>query len=112
MDQYIVIYKKNTPYQSQANGIVESTNKTLQQLGLKHTRERQFDVPPTEKFEEYFGKYSVTTKAYRTHTDPYAFFWDMGKFLLDVACVHPKTYGMLKSKVGIIIVTYTGHAVD
>ena len=40
---YAVIHKKSTPYYTQANGLVESTNKTLQNILQKIVNEHRMD---------------------------------------------------------------------
>ena len=54
----------------------------------------------------------MTAKAYRTKEIPNAYFCEVAKFLLQVGCVHVNTYGMPKQKVGTIIDTFEGKAVD
>ena len=51
-------------------------------------------------------------KEYRKQSDPDVFFREIAKFLLEVACVHPKSYEMPKNKVGLIITKYQGNVVD
>ena len=89
------------------------TNATIRKtLGLTSTGERHFEIAPSEVLECYFGEYSLSAKAYRTWDAPDAFFREIVKFLLEVGCVHPNAYGMLKQKAGIIISTFKGHVVD
>ena len=45
----------------------------------------------------------LLAKAYRMQEGPDEFFHEFAKLLLEVACVHPTTYTMLKKKVGFII---------
>ena len=62
--------------------------------------------------ESYFGPYSLLAKSYRTYNRQDAFFHEVAKFLLEVACVSPRQYCMPKQQVGIIIETYDGVKVD
>ena len=41
--QYAVVHKKSTPYYPQANGLADSTNKTLQNILRKIVNENQTD---------------------------------------------------------------------
>ena len=84
------------------------------QRRLPHQRHegRQFDVASNNTLEKYFSKYFTTTKTYKTQSGPDAFFKEAVKFLLEIAYVHPKTYGIPKNRVGLIIATYEGTTVD
>ena len=53
-------------------------------LGLDNTGERQFEILPTEFLERYYGKYSLSAKAFRTQDIPDPFFRDVVNFLLEV----------------------------
>ena len=81
-------------------------------LGLDSTGKRQFEILPTELLERYYGKYSLSAKAFRTRDIPDPFFRDVAKFLLEVGCVHINAYGMPKHKVGVVLATYEGTNVD
>ena len=72
---------------------------------------KHFDIPPAKALGKYFGKYFLSTKAYRTKEIPNPFFFKR-KFLLEVGCMHVNAYGMPKQKVGIIIDTFGGAVVD
>ena len=65
-----------------------------------------------EDLQKYFGKYSTSAKAFRMKDIPDPFFREIGRFLLEVGCVHVNAYGMSKQKAGIIIDTFEGHVVD
>ena len=70
------------------------------------------DAIKTDVLESYFGEYSPSAKAYRTHGGKDLFFPDVAKFLLEVACVSPRSYCMPKQRVGFIITTYGGETID
>ena len=70
------------------------------------------NVSPTETLEDYIGEYSATAKAYRTQSGPDVFFREVAKFLLEITCIHHKTYGMPKNIASLIIMTYQGNIVD
>ena len=89
------------------------TNASIRKkLGLTATGEKHFEIPPTEDLEKYFGEYSTSAKAYRTKDIPNSFFREVGKFLLEVGCVHINAYGMPKQKACIVIDTFKGCAMD
>ena len=51
------------------------TNSMMQKkLGLSSTRERPFDIFPTEILERHYGKYSQSLKDFRTKDIPDPFF--------------------------------------
>ena len=81
-------------------------------LSLDSTGGRQFEILPTELLERYYGKYSLSTKDFRTRDIPDPFFRDIAKFLLEVGCAHINAYGMPKHKAGVVFATYEGTNVD
>ena len=81
-------------------------------LSLDSTGERQLEMVPSEILERYYGKYSLSAKAFRTRDIPDPFFRDVAKFLLEVGCVHVNAYGMPKHKAGVVLATYEGTKVD
>ena len=80
-------------------------------MGLFGTREKLFEIPPTDALKKYFGEYSTSSKAYRAKEIPNPFFREISKFLVEVGCVHVNAYGMPKQKADVIIDTFQGHAV-
>ena len=85
------------------------TNASIQKkLGLSGTREKHFEISPTDALEKYFGEYSTSAKAYRIKEIPNPFFREIAKFLLEAVCIHLKAYGMPKQKAGVIIDTFEG----
>ena len=81
-------------------------------LNLDCTGERQIEMVPAHILERYYGKYSLSAKAFRTKDIPDPFFRDVAKFLLEVGCVHVNAYGMPKHKAGVVLATYEGTKVD
>ena len=81
-------------------------------LNLDSTGERQLEMVPSHILERYYGKYSLSAKAFRTKDIPDPFFRDVAKFLLEVGCVHVNAYGMPKHKAGVVLATYEGTKVD
>ena len=57
--------------------------------------DRCLEILQTVVLEKYFGEYSASAK-----------------FMLEVAYVHPRSYGMLKHKAGLIIATYEEAPID
>ena len=76
------------------------------------TGERQLEMVPLHILERYYGKYSLSAKAFRIRDIPGPFFRDVAKFLLEVGCVHVNGYGMSKHKAGVVLATYEGTKVD
>ena len=81
-------------------------------LSLDSTGERQFKMFPIELLERYYGKYSLSAKAFWTRDIPDPFFRDVAKFLLEVGCAHINAYGMPKHKAGVVLATYEGMKVN
>ena len=81
-------------------------------MSLDRTGERQLQMVPSHILERYYGKYSLSAKAFRTRDIPDPFFRDVAKFLLEVGCVHVNGYGMPKHKAGVMLATYEGTKVD
>ena len=60
----------------------------------------------------YFGEYSPSAKAYKTDDGKDEFFQELAKFMLVVAFVSPRFYGMPKQREGFIVSTYEGEIFD
>ena len=89
------------------------TNASIRKkLGLSGSGKRHFQIPPAGVFEQYFGEYSTSAKAYKTRDIPNPFFWEVAKFLLEAGCIHTNAYGMPKKKASIVITTFEGHSID
>ena len=70
------------------------------------------DTMELESLESYVGEYSPLAKAYHTQGGLDVFFHDVVKFLLEVACISPQSYCIMKQRVGFIIATYEGEKID
>ena len=81
-------------------------------LSLDSRSERQLEMVPSDILERYYGKYSLSTKAFWTRDILGPFFRDVAKFLPEVGCVHVNGYGMPKHKAGVMLATYEGTKVD
>ena len=69
------------------------------------------DTLKVDILQSYFREYSPSAKAYRTQGENDEFFQEVAKFLLEVACVSPRSYCMPK-QAGFIIATYEGEKID
>ena len=61
LNYYAVVYKKSTPYYPQANGLAESTNKTMQMILKKIVNENQIDWD--QKLHSALWAYRTSYKA-------------------------------------------------
>ena len=61
-----------------------------------------------ETLRSYFGEYSSSAKAFQMMGGQDEFFHEVAKFMLEVAFVTPRFYGMPKKRAGFIIATYEG----
>ena len=64
--------------------------------------------PSTEMLIEYFGEYSLASKAYRTQGGEDPLFREVVHVLLKYGFVHPRPPTMPKKKAGFIIATFEG----
>ena len=81
-------------------------------LSLKHGCEHNVDAPPQHILEQYFGEYSLSAKAHRTHGGSNEFFGNLAHFLLEYGCITANAYSIPKKRAGLIITTYRGGVVD
>ena len=54
------------------------------------------EAPPQHLLEKYFGEYSLSAKAHRTHDDPNELFGNLAHFFLEYACIHQNPHNMPK----------------
>ena len=73
-----------------------TTKKVRRCLNLKTVGFDSMEKLKSEVLRSYFGAYSPSAKAYKTHGDKYEFFQEVAKFMLEVAFVSPRFYGMPK----------------
>ena len=68
--------------------------------------------PPQHTLEKYFGEYSLSVKAIRTHDGSSELFGDLTHFFLEYVCVHHNPHNMLKKKAKLIIMAHEGCTID
>ena len=74
--------------------------------------EYDVEAPPQHILEKYFGEYSLSTKAHRTHGGPNEFFGDLAHFFLKYVCIYQNSHSMPKKKAGLIILAHEGRKID
>ena len=67
---------------------------------------------PQQILEKYFGEYSLSAKAHRTHGGPNELFGDLAHFFLEYVCIHQNPHSMPKKKAGLIILAHEGRKID
>ena len=70
------------------------------------------ECPSNEILLEYFGVYSLSSKAYRTQGGKDPLFREVARVLLGYRFVHPRPPTMPKYKAGFVIAAYEGLKVD
>ena len=81
-------------------------------LHLPRGREYDVEAPPQHLLEKYFGEYSQSAKAHRTHGGPNEFFGNLAHLLFEYSCVHTNPYSVPKKKASLIITAYYGGAIN
>ena len=77
--------------------VAKVTNKKVRRcLNLKRACFDSMEKLKSEVLRSYFGAYSPSAKAYNTHGGKDEFFQEVAKFMLEVAFVSPRFYGMPK----------------
>ena len=93
--------------------IAKITNKQVRRiLNLKREGFDAVQKMDKETLRSYFGEYSPSAKAFQTMGGQDEFFHEVAKFMLEVAFVTPRFYGMPKKRAGFIIATYEGEKFD
>ena len=94
-------------------GLIEISEGTVQALvGLLAGGLYSIENPSIEILTEYFGEYSLASKAYRTQGGEDPLFRKVARVLLEYGFVHPRPLAMPKNKAGFIIATFGGIKVD
>ena len=70
------------------------------------------ECPSNEILLEYFGEYSLRSKAYRTQGGKRLLFREVTRVLLEYGFVHPRPPAMPKYRAGFVIAAYEGLKVD
>ena len=82
----------------------EITEGTIQALtGLQVGGLQSVENPSTEILLEYFGEYSLSSKAYRTQRGKDLLFLEVARVLLEYGFVHPQSPTMPKYRAGFVI---------
>ena len=93
--------------------IAKITNKQVRRiLNLKREGFDAVQKMDKETLRSYFGEYSPSAKAFQTMGGQDEFFHEVAKFMLEVAFVTQRFYGMPKKRAGFIIATYEGENFD
>ena len=103
----------NTAKLVQQIDIAKITNKQVRRiLNLKREGFDVLQKMDKETLQSYFGEYSPSAKAFQTMGGHDEFFHEVAKFILEVAFVTPRFYGMPKKRACSIIATYEGKIFD
>ena len=89
-----------------------TTKKVRRCLNLKTVGFDSMEKLKPEVLRSYFGEYSPSAKAYKTHGGRDEVFQEVAKFMFEVAFVSPRFYGMPKQREGFIVSTYEGEIFD
>ena len=93
--------------------IAKITNKQVRRiLNLKREGFDAVQKLDKETLRSYFKEYSPSAKAFQTMGGQDEFFHEVAKFMLEVAFVTQRFYGMPKKRAGFIIATYEGEQFD
>ena len=91
----------------------EITEGALQALtGLNAGGLQSVECPSNQILFEYFGEYSLSSKAYRTQGEQNLSFGEVARVLLEYGFVHPRPPAIPKYKAGFVIAAYEGLKVD
>ena len=81
-------------------------------LGLQRNGYHDVEIPPHTIFKDYFGLYSMSSKAYRMFGGPNKLFGEIARILMEYAFAHTNPTSMPQKKETIIIKAYQGGIVD
>ena len=81
-------------------------------LRLQRGGDYDIEAPPQHILDKYFGEYSLSAKAHRTHGGPDVLFGDLAHFFLEYICLHLNPHSMPKKRAGLIILAYEGKKID
>ena len=80
--------------------------------GLQAGGMQSVESPSNEILFEYFGEYSLSSKAYRTQGGQDLLFGEVARVLMEYGFVHPRPPAIPKYRAGFVIATYEGLRVD
>ena len=91
----------------------EITEGAVQALtGLQAGGMQSVECPSNEILFEYFGEYSLSSKAYRTQGGQNLLFGEVARVLMEYGFVHPRPPAIPKYRAGFVIAAYEGLRVD
>ena len=91
----------------------EVTEGAVQALtGITEGGLQTIELPSSEIFFEYFGEYSLSSKAYRTQGGENPLFGEVARALMDYGFVNPRPPAIAKYRAAIVIATFEGLQMD
>ena len=91
----------------------EVTEGAVQALtGIKAGGLRSIENPSNQILFEYFGEYSISSKAYRTQGGQNLLFGEVARAMMEYGFVNPRPPAIAKCRAGFVIATYEGLQVD
>ena len=91
----------------------EITEGAVQALtGLQAGGLRSIENPSNQILFEYFGEYSLSSKAYRTQGGQNLLFGEVARAMMEYGFVHPRPPAIPKYRAGFVIAAYEGLRVD
>ena len=91
----------------------EVTEGAVQALtGIKAGGLRSIENPSNQILFEYFGEYSISSKAYRTQGGQNLLFGEVAQTMMEYGFVHPRPLAIPKYRGGLVITAYEGLQVD
>ena len=91
----------------------EITEGAVQALtGLQAGGLRSIEHPSNQILFEYFGEYSISSKAYRTQGGQNLLFGEVARAMMEYGFVHPRPPAIPKYRAGFVIAAYEGLRVD
>ena len=93
--------------------IAEVTEGAVQALtGIKEGGLQTIELPSSQILFEYFGEYSLSSKAYRTQGGENLLFGEVARALMEYGFVNPRPPAIAKYRAAIVIATFEGLQVD
>ena len=93
--------------------LAEVTEGAVQALtGISEGGLQTIELPSSQIFFEYFGEYSLSSKAYRTQGGANLLFGEVARALMEYGFVNPRPAAIAKYRAAIVIATFEGLQVD
>ena len=91
----------------------EVTEGAVQALtGISEGGLQTIELPSSQILSEYFGEYSLSSKAYRTQGGEDQLFGEVARALMDYGFVNPRPPAIAKYRAAIVIAAYEGLQMD